>query len=165
MPFKLSYLNLNLALTLGYLNQALNNSALYFPPYQWLAFWAWWVEIESGLGMSRPRLLLYYPVRKQIFRGNDVRLVMAVHLWLRAETKPNERRTHITPERCKDLVQAGKKNLRALTLFNPVPCILVLLVLDVPSFLAAPPIKTWLESLPSVIVGALCKMKSEGLIW
>ena len=34
--------------------------------------------------------------------------IMAVHLWLRAETKPNERRTHITPERCKDLVQAGK---------------------------------------------------------
>ncbi|KAM7432200.1 Saccharopine dehydrogenase [Porites harrisoni] len=34
---------------------------------------------------------------------------MAVHLWLRAETKPNERRTHITPERCKDLVQAGFK--------------------------------------------------------
>ena len=35
-------------------------------------------------------------------------LMMAVHLWLRAETKPNERRTHITPERCKDLVKAGK---------------------------------------------------------
>ena len=28
MPFKLSYLNSNLALTLGYLNPALNNSAL-----------------------------------------------------------------------------------------------------------------------------------------
>ena len=27
MPFKLSYLNPNLALTLGYLNPALNNSA------------------------------------------------------------------------------------------------------------------------------------------
>ena len=38
----------------------------------------------------------------------NVRSIMApVHLWLRAETKPNERRTHITPERCKDLVQAG----------------------------------------------------------
>ena len=33
---------------------------------------------------------------------------MAVHLWLRAEKKPNERRTHITPERCKDLVKAGE---------------------------------------------------------
>ena len=75
---------------------------------------------ESGLGMSRPRLLFCYPARKQTFRGNDVRFVTAVHLWLRAETKPNERRTHITPERCKDLVQAGKKNLRALTLFKIV---------------------------------------------
>ena len=28
MPFKLSYLNSNLALTLGYLNPSLNNSAL-----------------------------------------------------------------------------------------------------------------------------------------
>ena len=28
MPFKLSYLNSNFALTLGYLNPALNNSAL-----------------------------------------------------------------------------------------------------------------------------------------
>ncbi|CAH3191906.1 unnamed protein product [Porites evermanni] len=70
--------------------------------------------------MSRPRLLFCYPARKQTFRENDVRLVMAVHLWLRAETKPNERRTHITPERCKDLVQAGKKNIRALTLFKIV---------------------------------------------
>ena len=70
--------------------------------------------------MSRPRLLFCYPARKQTFRENYVRLVMAVHLWLRAETKPNERRTHITPERCKDLVQAGKKNLRALTLFKIV---------------------------------------------
>ena len=34
--------------------------------------------------------------------------IMSVHLWLRAETKPNERRTHITPERCEDLVKAGK---------------------------------------------------------
>ena len=49
-----------------------------------------------------------------------MQLVMAVHLWLRAETKPNERRTHITPERCQDLVQAGKKNLRALSLFRIV---------------------------------------------
>ena len=118
--------------------------------------------------MSRPRLLFCYPARKQTFRENYVRLVMAVHLWLRAETKPNERRTHITPERCKDLVQAGKKNLRALTLFKIVyniPCIRVLLVLDVPYFSAAPPIKRWLESVPSVIVGALCELKSEGLIW
>lgn len=37
----------------------------------------------------------------------SIMAVQAVHLWLRAETKPNERRTHITPERCKDLVQAG----------------------------------------------------------
>ena len=33
---------------------------------------------------------------------------MAVHLWLRAETKPNERRTHHTPEKCKELVKADK---------------------------------------------------------
>lgn len=33
---------------------------------------------------------------------------MAVHLWLRAEKKPNERRTHLTPERCKDLLNAGE---------------------------------------------------------
>ena len=120
--------------------------------------------------MSRPRLLFCYPARKQTFRENDVRLVMAVHLWLRAETKPNERRTHITPERCKDLVQAGKKNLRALTLFKivykiPSPASASYSYMDVPYFLAAPPIKRWLESVPSVIVGALCKMKSEGLIW
>ena len=31
MLFKLSNLNSNLALTLGYLNPALNNSALYYP--------------------------------------------------------------------------------------------------------------------------------------
>jgi len=42
-----------------------------------------------------------------------------VHLWLRAETKPNERRTHITPERCKDLVQAGFK----LTVEHSEQCI------------------------------------------
>ena len=32
MPFKLSNLNSNLALTLGYLNSALNNSALELDP-------------------------------------------------------------------------------------------------------------------------------------
>ena len=36
MLFKLSNLNSNLALTLGYLNPALNNSALVFMPYQWI---------------------------------------------------------------------------------------------------------------------------------
>jgi len=44
---------------------------------------------------------------------------MAVHLWLRAEKKPNERRTHITPERCKDLVKAGFK----LTVEHSEQCI------------------------------------------
>ena len=34
MLFKLSYLNSNLALTLGYLNPALNNSALGVKPFQ-----------------------------------------------------------------------------------------------------------------------------------
>lgn len=39
----------------------------------------------------------------------NVQVVMAVHLWLRAEKKPNERRTHLTPEKCKELVKAGFK--------------------------------------------------------
>lgn len=39
----------------------------------------------------------------------NVQVVMAVHLWLRAEKKPNERRTHLTPEKCKKLVKAGFK--------------------------------------------------------
>ena len=38
----------------------------------------------------------------------NVQVVMAVHLWLRAEKKPNERRTHLTPEKCKELVKAGE---------------------------------------------------------
>ena len=67
---------------------------------------------------TRDNIVTVIPRENKHF--DDVRLVMAVHLWLRAETKPNERRTHITPERCKDLVQAGKKNLRALTLFKIV---------------------------------------------
>lgn len=33
-----------------------------------------------------------------------------VHLWLRAEKKPKERRTHLTPEKCKELVKAGKSD-------------------------------------------------------
>ena len=44
----------------------------------------------------------------RVFVAENVRSIMAVHLWLRAEKKPNERRTHITPERCKDLVKAGE---------------------------------------------------------
>ena len=39
MPFRLSYLNSNLALTLGYLNLALNNSAQYFNYVQTLSLW------------------------------------------------------------------------------------------------------------------------------
>ena len=46
-----------------------------------------------------------------------MRSIMAVHLWLRAEKKPNERRTHITPERCKDLVKAGEDARVILVLF------------------------------------------------
>ena len=38
----------------------------------------------------------------------NVQVVMAVRLWLRAEKKPNERRTHLTPEKCKELVKAGE---------------------------------------------------------
>ncbi|EDO41960.1 predicted protein [Nematostella vectensis] len=34
---------------------------------------------------------------------------MAAHLWLRAECKPLERRAHLTPEKCKELVDAGFK--------------------------------------------------------
>lgn len=52
--------------------------------------------------ISRPR-----PSEFALQNAN-VRSIMAVHLWLRAEKKPNERRTHITPERCKDLVKAGE---------------------------------------------------------
>lgn len=52
--------------------------------------------------LSRPR-----PPEFALQNAN-VRSIMAVHLWLRAEKKPNERRTHITPERCKDLVKAGE---------------------------------------------------------
>lgn len=38
----------------------------------------------------------------------NVRSIMAAHLWLRAEKKPNERRTHLTPERCKEIINAGE---------------------------------------------------------
>lgn len=31
-----------------------------------------------------------------------------VHLWLRAESKENEQRTHLTPEKCQELIQAGE---------------------------------------------------------
>ena len=57
--------------------------------------------------LSRPR--------PSEFVLQNVRSIMAVHLWLRAEKKPNERRTHITPERCKDLVKAGE-NARGILL-------------------------------------------------
>lgn len=57
---------------------------------------------------SRPSLLAYVvAVVSRLVRWN-VRSIMAVHLWLRAEKKPNERRTHLTPEKCKELVKAGK---------------------------------------------------------
>ncbi|XP_031562025.1 saccharopine dehydrogenase [NAD(+), L-lysine-forming]-like [Actinia tenebrosa] len=32
-----------------------------------------------------------------------------VHLWLRAETKENEQRTHLTPQKCRELLQSGFK--------------------------------------------------------
>lgn len=35
----------------------------------------------------------------------------SIHLWLRAESKENEQRTHLTPEKCQELLQAGKKSL------------------------------------------------------
>ena len=77
-----------------------------------------WERLRAAWECPDPGSYSVIPRENKHF--DDVRLVMAVHLWLRAETKPNERRTHITPERCKDLVQAGKKKLRALTLFKIV---------------------------------------------
>ena len=34
---------------------------------------------------------------------------MSAHIWLRAEKKPHERRTHLTPEKVKELIGRGKK--------------------------------------------------------
>ena len=51
MIFKLSYLNSNLALTLGYLNPALNNSALMF----WIGF----VKFKVTSCLSEAYLLLF----------------------------------------------------------------------------------------------------------
>ena len=48
----------------------------------------------------------------------NVQVVMAVHLWLRAEKKPNERRTHLTPEKCKELVKAGESYQFSSTFFR-----------------------------------------------
>ena len=35
-------------------------------------------------------------------------IIMVVHLWLRSEPKANERRSALSPEKCKDLLSAGK---------------------------------------------------------
>ena len=51
MLFKLSNLNSNLALTLGYLNPALNNSALYFKK-NWLNFCVWG-QFEIKIAIER----------------------------------------------------------------------------------------------------------------
>ena len=100
-------------------------SYMYLPPYQchW-PFGRGWLKLRAAdrlrAAWECPDPGSYSVIPRENKHFDDVRLVMAVHLWLRAETKPNERRTHITPERCKDLVQAGKKKLRALTLFKIV---------------------------------------------
>ena len=53
----------------------------------------------------------------------------SIHIWLRAETKPNERRRALTPEKCRLLVERGELWLRKFVpwdvcfqlqlLFNP----------------------------------------------
>lgn len=63
---------------------------------------------EGGLGLLVDPGLLTGSRERAPDHDDQGPSIMAVHLWLRAETKPNERRTHITPERCKDLVKAGK---------------------------------------------------------
>ena len=30
------------------------------------------------------------------------------HIWLRAETKPNEQRRALTPDKCRELIEKGK---------------------------------------------------------
>ena len=34
--------------------------------------------------------------------------IMSVHIWLRAETKPNEQRCALTPQKCQVLIEKGE---------------------------------------------------------
>ena len=78
MLSKLSYLNSNIALTLGYLNPALNNSALVLKYYFWVLFFLVFCELLSSyirlsiVNYNKSIEILYYYVGMLVLRSSSL---------------------------------------------------------------------------------------------